>query len=106
MTKPLVVTATTIADGTEMTVSSAKAASSPAVYSFTSRYLSPFCVMSTCARLARVRPLKTRVALRGLSSAPSRMLSVTETVTSMTPVPESGVTVTQSGTSVTQSASA
>ena len=31
---------------------------------------------------------------------------ITETVTSMTPVPELGVTVTQSGTSVTQSASA
>jgi hypothetical protein len=71
-----------------------------------SRNLLPTCETSTSARLASVRPLKTSFALRGLSIAPSRMFSETETVTSMTPVPSVGVTVTQSGISVTQSASA
>ena len=103
---PFVVRAITFTFDTERISSSASAESSPNEYSLQSLYLSPDCDIITSARLAKVLPLKTRAFLRGLSIAPPRILSLTEMVTSIVPVPDAGVTVTQSGASDTQSASA
>ena len=105
-TKPSEVTAQTMMSLMVTTVLSSREAISLSLYSLQSRYLSPSWVTITSTLLAKVPPLNTKVASLGLSIAPSRTLSVTETVTSIVPVPEAGVTVTQSGASVTQSASA
>ena len=105
-TKPSEVTALTMMSFIVTTVLSSREAISLSLYSLQSRYLSPSWVIITSALLAKVAPLNTKASSRGLSIAPSRILSVTEIVTSIVPVPEAGVTVTHSGASVTQSASA